>query len=86
MDQLTREEAVSSAYYLASVVGRAHARQLSSSQRKQWIRELAKNRAKSLDAPSWLWRSAVDLIAIHESAYLEHCRQFALGQWATGRR
>jgi uncharacterized protein (DUF2252 family) len=86
MDQLTREEAISSAYYLASVVGRAHTRQLNSNQRKQWIRELAKNRSKSLDAPSWLWRSAVDLIAIHESAYLEHCRQFALGQWATGRR
>jgi uncharacterized protein (DUF2252 family) len=31
-----------------------------------------------LDAPSWLWSSVVDLVAVHETAYLEHCRRFAL--------
>jgi hypothetical protein len=35
-------------------------------------------RSKTLDAPSWLWSSIVDLIASHESNYLEHCRKYAL--------
>ena len=29
---------------------------------------------ENLDAPSWLWTSVVQLLASHESAYLEHCR------------
>ena len=29
---------------------------------------------ENLDAPSWLWTSVVQLVASHESAYLEHCR------------
>jgi uncharacterized protein (DUF2252 family) len=36
------------------------------------------NRSKSLDAPSWLWPSMVDLLVSHERAYLEHCRKYAL--------
>ena len=32
----------------------------------------------SIDAPTWLWSSVVDLIGIHERAYLEHCRRYAL--------
>ncbi|MEO7112268.1 MAG: hypothetical protein ABI183_17615 [Polyangiaceae bacterium] len=31
-----------------------------------------------MTAPNWLWRSTVDLVALHESAYLEHCREHAL--------
>jgi uncharacterized protein (DUF2252 family) len=31
-----------------------------------------------LDAPSWLWRSTVDLLVSHEGAYLDHCRKYAL--------
>jgi uncharacterized protein (DUF2252 family) len=45
--------------------------------RKSWRGELARNRTKSLDAPSWLWSSIVDLIVGHEAAYLEHCRRYA---------
>jgi uncharacterized protein (DUF2252 family) len=30
-----------------------------------------------LDAPSWLWTGAVDLLASREGAYLEHCRRYA---------
>jgi uncharacterized protein (DUF2252 family) len=37
-----------------------------------------KNRSKLLDAPSWLWRSTVDLLVSHERAYLDHCRKYAL--------
>jgi uncharacterized protein (DUF2252 family) len=77
MDQLTREEAVASARYLASVVGKAHARQMDAATRRRWVEELGRNRSKSLDAPNWLWSSVVELVANHETAYLEHCRRYA---------
>ena len=78
IDQLTRDEAIAAARYLAAVVGKAHARQMTSGTRRQWIAELHRNRTKSLDAPGWMWRSIVELIADHETAYLEHCRQYAM--------
>jgi uncharacterized protein (DUF2252 family) len=79
MDQLTREEAIGAARFLASVVGQAHARQMNSATRAKWRIALKRNRAgKNLDAPSWLWNSVVELLANHESAYLEHCRQYSL--------
>jgi hypothetical protein len=34
--------------------------------------------SRNLDAPLWLWSSVVELIGIHERAYLEHCRRYAL--------
>jgi uncharacterized protein (DUF2252 family) len=78
MDQLTRDEAIASARFLAAVVGDAHARQMEPKQRTKWQTDLSRNRSKSLDAPSWLWTSVVELVATHESAYLEHCRQYAM--------
>ena len=78
IDQLTREEAIGAARFLASVVGEAHARQMDKNVRNEWRTVLKQNRSKKLDAPSWLWTSVVQLVAIHESAYLEHCRQYAL--------
>jgi len=77
IDQLTRDEAVQAAKYLASVVGAAHSRQMTSDVRKQWRAILSRDRSKRLDAPSWLWSSVVDLMANHELAYLEHCRIYA---------
>jgi uncharacterized protein (DUF2252 family) len=77
IDRLTREEAVAAASYLAGIVGKAHARQMDAATRKSWIAELNRNRSKSLDAPGWMWRSVVELIASHETAYLEHCRRYA---------
>src|ERR1700723_1163271 len=77
IDQLTREEAVAAASYLAGVVGKAHARQMDAATRKRWSTELNRNRSKNLDAPGWMWRSVVELIADHETAYLEHCRRYA---------
>jgi uncharacterized protein (DUF2252 family) len=62
----------------AAIVGRAHARQMEAATRKIWKGELLKNRSKLLDAPSWLWRSTVDLLVSHEGAYLDHCRKYAL--------
>ncbi len=82
IDRLTRQEAMSLARYLAGVVGRAHGRQMKSSVRRSWLSDLSKNHKASLDAPSWLWSSVVDLIALHEAAYLDHCRQYALAEAA----
>jgi uncharacterized protein (DUF2252 family) len=78
IEQLTRAEAMEVAHFLARVVGRGHARQLDEGNRKAWFAELQKNRSKTLDAPSWLWNSVVDLVAAHEAAYLQHCRRYAL--------
>jgi uncharacterized protein (DUF2252 family) len=50
---------------------------MSKAERVRWGRDLKKHRRKNLDAPSWLWTSVVDLVANHESAYLEHCRMYA---------
>jgi uncharacterized protein (DUF2252 family) len=78
IDRLTREEAMKAARFLASVVGKAHGRQMDSSARRKWRAEVGRNRSKRLDAPSWLWSSIVGLVASHEAAYLEHCRRYAL--------
>jgi len=78
MDQLTRDEAILAARYLASIVGCAHASQMDNRARKEWRTTLRRNHSKKLDAPSWLWSSVVELVAHHETAYLEHCRKYAL--------
>jgi uncharacterized protein (DUF2252 family) len=78
IDQLSREEAVEAARYLAAVVGKAHARQMDSATRREFVRSLGAHRTSRLDAPSWLWSSVVELASIHEAAYLEHCRAYAL--------
>ena len=78
IDRLTCDEAVITAEYLAGVVGKAHARQMDASTRKHWRAELNRNRSKSLDVPSWMWKAVVELVASHEAGYLEHCRRYAL--------
>ena len=76
--RITRDEARKVAKYLAMVVGKAHARQMDAATRKLWKKELQRNRAKTPEAPSWLWSSIVELVAIHEGHYLEHSRKYAL--------
>jgi uncharacterized protein (DUF2252 family) len=83
-DRLTRPEAMEAARYLASVVGLAHRRQMDASTSKSWSSELARNRTKSLDAPSWLWSSVVELMGVHEMAYLDHCRRYAMAESEDG--
>ncbi|NTX26991.1 DUF2252 domain-containing protein [Burkholderia pyrrocinia] len=77
INQLTRDEAMKVARFLALVVGNAHARQMDASTRENWRVELQRNRSKALDAPSWLWASIVELVSRHERGYLEHCRRYA---------
>ncbi len=78
IDQLTREEATKAARFLAAVVGKAHARQMDARARRSWRAEVGRNHSKSLEAPSWLWTSVVELVAAHEAGYLNHCRRYAL--------
>jgi uncharacterized protein (DUF2252 family) len=80
---LSQGEAMRVARFLATIVGRAHARQMDDERRRGWRSELARNRTKSLDAPSWLWTSVVALVSDHEAAYLDHCRRYAMA--ANGR-
>jgi uncharacterized protein (DUF2252 family) len=82
VDDLSQSKATALAAYLAAVVGKAHGRQMSTEQRASWKAELTRARSSQLDAPSWLWSCVVDLLGIHERAYLEHCRVYALAQAA----
>jgi uncharacterized protein (DUF2252 family) len=78
LERTTRSEAETLARYLGGVVGRSHGRQMSPEVRLAWSRDLDQNRSRTLDAPSWLWRSVVELVSLHEAAYLDHCRLYAL--------
>jgi uncharacterized protein (DUF2252 family) len=77
IEEIGQKEAMKAARYLASVVGKAHARQMDGATPSKWREELQRHRTANLDAPSWLWSSVVELIATHEAAYLDHCRQYA---------
>ena len=78
LDELESEEGKRVALYLGMIVGCAHARQMNAEDRSRWLAELAGRRSKTLDAPSWLWSSVVELVGLHERAYLEHCRRYAM--------
>lgn len=77
-ERLAEADAIKAARFLALVVGRAHAGQTDAATRKAWLTELRRSRPKRADAPSWLWRSIVELLVTHEAEYLEHCRRYAL--------
>lgn len=79
-ERLSEADAVEAARYLALVVGRAHAAQMDHATQRAWRAELRRQRPKTVDAPSWLWRSIIELMAAHEQAYLEHCRRHVLGK------
>jgi uncharacterized protein (DUF2252 family) len=44
VEQLTSEEAIEVAGFLAAVVGKAHGRQMETSTRKEWRREVQRSR------------------------------------------
>jgi uncharacterized protein (DUF2252 family) len=79
LSALTRESALAVARYLASVVAVAHARQLDGPECAAWLEAFRRGNAKNMNAPAWLWAAVVDLVALHEGAYLEHCREHAMG-------
>ena len=78
IEQMGRGQTLKAARFLAMVVGHAHCQQMDAAARRAWRKELRRNRSKTLDAPSWLWSSVLDLIAEHERGYLEHCRKYVL--------
>jgi uncharacterized protein (DUF2252 family) len=78
IDQLSREEAMNSARYLAEVVGKAHARQMDAAIRREFSASLKGRKSTAFSAPTWLWSSVVELVSNHEAAYYEHCRKYAL--------
>lgn len=78
VEQFSRGEALKAARYLAFVVGKAHGRQMAPEIRRSWAQTLQRGRSRTLDAPSWLWRSVVDLTGRHEKGYLDHCRVHAM--------
>ena len=82
VETLNESEAVLLAHYVGNVVGRAHGRQLDPATRASWHGDLGRARSTMIDAPSWLWRGVVELVSIHEAAYLEHCRRYATLQAA----
>ena len=74
MEQFSRSEASAAARYLASIVGKAHGRQMSPDDRHAWTRELHGRQPVDRGTSSWLWSAVVGLLVRHEGAYLEHCR------------
>jgi uncharacterized protein (DUF2252 family) len=46
--------------------------------RKAFSASFDTRKSARLGAPSWLWTSVVELASMHEAAYLEHCRRYAL--------
>lgn len=82
---LSPKQAVKVARYLAAVIGRAHGRQMDGTTIQRWREMLARMRPGDTTAPSWLWRSVVELIGAHEPAYLDHCRRYAIAARALQR-
>jgi len=78
LETLGEDEAAAIGHYLASVVAIAHARQLEPKACAKWLARFRHGNAKNMNAPAWLWAAIVDLVALHEGAYLEHCREHAL--------
>jgi uncharacterized protein (DUF2252 family) len=80
LSELTQREAVLTAKLFAGVLGKAHGRQMESGVKSGWRKDLKTSRTKNLDAPSWLWKSTVELVGLYEASYLDHCRKFALSE------
>lgn len=77
LDAMSDADAEPLASYLGAVVGIAHARQLEPADCAAWLEEFRKEHPANSTAPAWLWAAVVDLVALHEGAYLEHCREHA---------
>ena len=75
LDAIEAKDVAGLAAYLGSVVGIAHARQLTRAACSEWLETFRKDPAPHSTAPAWLWSSVVDLVALHEGAYLEYCRE-----------
>ena len=75
VDELKEKEALSLARYFGAIVGKAHARQMSEETAHAWHQDLTRS-SSTKGAPNWLWKCVVELAAMHEAAYLDHCRRY----------
>jgi uncharacterized protein (DUF2252 family) len=75
LNVLKKGEAAPIARTLGAVVGRAHGRQMSANAAAEWAETIKSD--KRGRPPAWLWEALIELVAIHERAYLEHCAAFA---------
>ena len=75
-EQFSKDEGVRVARSLAAVVGRAHGRQLSPEERRAWRGHVEADGWHER-APHWLWTSVTELMGLHQSGYLAHCRDVA---------
>ena len=74
---LKRGEAAPIARTLGAVIGRAHGRQMSPDVAAEWAAQLRPKGSVNGKPPAWLWEALIELVGIHERAYLEHCAAFA---------
>ncbi len=74
---LTPQEAIKAARYLAALLGRAHAVQMSQDDRREWAHELERGRSAEANTSNWLRQYLVALMTIYQAAYLEHCQEVA---------
>jgi uncharacterized protein (DUF2252 family) len=77
--RLSPHEVFGLARFLGEVLARAHAAQMDTSTQRSWKRNVMGNRGRKA-APSWLWANVVELMAIHERSYLEHCSRLGRTQ------
>ncbi|MCJ2138133.1 DUF2252 family protein [Methylobacterium sp. J-026] len=75
-EQFSKGEGVRVARSLAVVVGRAHGRQFAPEARAAWRRQVEEGGWDG-PAPHWLWSSVTTLMGLHQSGYLDHCRDVA---------
>lgn len=78
IDQFKKRQGIKAAAYLGYRVGRAHARQLTTGERRE-LRGAFSGRNGEC-APDWFWCAIVDLAARSEAAYLTHCRRIERGR------
>ncbi|MEO7097605.1 MAG: DUF2252 family protein, partial [Polyangiales bacterium] len=74
VDRLAAGELATLAFTLGKVVGKAHGRQLSPKDAKQWRTDVSARRAAG-HPPEWLSRALALLVGAHEAAYLRHCTE-----------
>jgi uncharacterized protein (DUF2252 family) len=75
-EQFSRREAVRVAGHLATIVGRAHGRQMDETARRTWV-DAVRAPGPGPDAPNWLWSVITDLMGQHQRGYLQHCYRIA---------
>lgn len=75
LTRLAADECEAVGRHLGAVIGRAHAKQLPPSDAAMWRKTLAGKRVDRAGPPRWLWDALVELVAVHEPAYLRHCAE-----------